>query len=81
MAAPTALCAHWTARVTALRRGLTSAFVPPISGVRARDKERYPRGLTVFREDRLADWIELAAPQLLRPPASRRATRSASPTF
>jgi Fic family protein len=43
------------------RRGLTPAFVPPISVVLARDKDRYLKGLTLFREDRLADWIELFA--------------------
>ena len=43
------------------RRGLTPAFVPPISVVLARDKDRYLRGLTLFREDGLADWIELFA--------------------
>jgi len=43
------------------RRGLTPAFVPPISVVLARDKERYLRGLTIFREDQLAEWIELFA--------------------
>jgi hypothetical protein len=43
------------------RRGLTPAFVPPGSVVLARDKDRYLNGLTLFREDRLADWIELFA--------------------
>ena len=43
------------------RRGLTPAFVPPISVVLARDKDRYLKGLTLFREDRLAAWIELFA--------------------
>ena len=43
------------------RRGLTPAFVPPISVVLARDKDRYLNGLTRFRENRLADWIELFA--------------------
>jgi Fic family protein len=46
-------------QVVLRRRGLTPAFVPPISVVLARDKDRYLRGLTIFREDRLADWIEL----------------------
>ncbi len=40
------------------RRGLTPSFVPPISVVLARDKDPYLSGLTLFREDRLADWIE-----------------------
>ncbi|MGH2859042.1 MAG: Fic family protein [Solirubrobacteraceae bacterium] len=48
-------------QVVLRRRGLTPAFVPPISIVLARDKDRYLRGLTLFREDRLADWIELFA--------------------
>ncbi len=43
------------------RRGLTPAFVPPISVVLAREKDRYLRGLTVFREDQLPEWIELFA--------------------
>lgn len=43
------------------RRGLTPAFVPPISVVLARDKDRYLRGLTLFREGRVAEWIELFA--------------------
>lgn len=48
-------------QVVLRRRGLTPAFVPPISVVLARDKDRYLTGLTLFREDRLADWIELFA--------------------
>jgi Fic family protein len=48
-------------QVVLRRRGLTPSFVPPISVVLARDKDRYIRGLTEFREDRLADWIELFA--------------------
>ncbi|MBV9464897.1 MAG: Fic family protein [Solirubrobacterales bacterium] len=48
-------------QVVLRRRGLTPAFVPPISVVLAREKDRYLRGLTVFREDRVADWIELFA--------------------
>jgi Fic family protein len=43
------------------RRGLTPAFVPPISVVLARERDRYLRGLTVFREDQLPEWIELFA--------------------
>jgi Fic family protein len=43
------------------RRGLAPAFVPPVSVVLARDKDRYLKGLTLFREDRLAEWIELFA--------------------
>lgn len=48
-------------QVVLRRRGLTPAFVPPISVVLARDRDRYLKGLTLFREDRLADWIELFA--------------------
>lgn len=48
-------------QVVLRRRGLTPAFVPPISVVLARDKDRYLKGLTLFREDRVADWIELFA--------------------
>lgn len=40
------------------RRGVTPAFVPPTSVVLARDKDRYLDGLTHFREDRVAEWIE-----------------------
>jgi Fic family protein len=48
-------------QVVLRRRGLTPAFVPPISVVLAREKDRYLNGLTLFREDRLAEWIELFA--------------------
>jgi Fic family protein len=48
-------------QVVLRRRGMTPAFVPPISVVLARDKDRYLNGLTLFREGRLADWIELFA--------------------
>lgn len=48
-------------QVVLRRRGLTPAFVPPISVVLARDRDRYLSGLTLFREDRLAEWIELFA--------------------
>lgn len=48
-------------QVVLRRRGLTPAFVPPISVVLARDKDRYLRGLTLFRQDRLAEWIEIFA--------------------
>ena len=48
-------------QVVLRRRGLAPAFVPPISVVLARDMDRYLKGLTLFREDRLADWIELFA--------------------
>jgi Fic family protein len=48
-------------QVVLRRRGVTPAFVPPISVVLARDKGRYLKGLTLFREGRLAEWIELFA--------------------
>ncbi|MDO8189122.1 Fic family protein [Conexibacter sp. JD483] len=48
-------------QVVLRRRGLTPAFVPPISVVLARDKDRYLRGLTAFREDRVSEWVELFA--------------------
>jgi Fic family protein len=41
------------------RRGLAPAYVPPISVVLARDKERYIKGLTAYRDDRVQDWIEV----------------------
>lgn len=40
------------------RRGVAPIFVPPISVVIARQRERYIRGLALFRVDRLAEWIE-----------------------
>lgn len=40
------------------RRGLAQSFVPPVSVVLARDRGRYIKGLTLFREDRIAEWIE-----------------------
>jgi Fic family protein len=40
------------------RRALAPAFVPPISVVFARRKDEYIRGLTAFRQDDLAGWIE-----------------------
>jgi Fic family protein len=40
------------------RRGLAPTFVPPISVVLARDKEQYIEGLTMFREDRIPEWLE-----------------------
>jgi len=43
------------------RRGLAPAFVPPISVIFAREKERYISGLTLFREDRLPEWLEIFA--------------------
>lgn len=43
------------------RRGLTPAFVPPVSVVLARRRDRYIEGLTRFREDRIAEWVEIFA--------------------
>ena len=48
------------------RRGLAPTFVPPLSVVLAHDKERYIGGLTVYREDRLAEWIEIFASASVR---------------
>ena len=41
------------------RRGLAPAFVPPISVLLAQDKSQYIKGLTLFREDRVSEWIEI----------------------
>lgn len=41
------------------RRGLAPAYIPPISVVLARGKEKYIAGLTAYREDRVAQWIEI----------------------
>ena len=43
------------------RRGLAPAFVPLISVVLARDKERYIRGLGLFREGSIGEWVEIFA--------------------
>jgi Fic family protein len=43
------------------RRALAQAFVPPISAVLAREKARYVSGLTLFREDRIPEWLEIFA--------------------
>jgi Fic family protein len=48
------------------RRGLTPSFVPPISVVFARRKDVYIHGLTRFREDELAEWIESFAASALQ---------------
>jgi Fic family protein len=63
-------------QVVLRRRGLTPSFVPPISVILARDKDRYLRGLTVFREDGLTEWIELFAAATAE--AANLATRYAS---
>lgn len=41
------------------RRGLAPAFVPPVSVILAREKDRYLRGLTLFQEDRIGEWLEI----------------------
>jgi Fic family protein len=46
------------AQVILRRRGLAPAYVPPISVVLARDKGRYIKGLTAYREGRVQHWIE-----------------------
>jgi len=40
------------------RRGMATAYVPPISLVLATQRERYVRGLTEFRSGDVASWIE-----------------------
>ena len=41
--------------------GLAPTFVPPISVALAQAKERYIRGLTLFREDEMDAWLEIFA--------------------
>jgi Fic family protein len=43
------------------RRGIAPRFVPPISVVFARQRERYIEALVRFREDGIAEWIEAFA--------------------
>lgn len=43
------------------RRGLAPQFVPPISVVLAEGKDRYIKGLTRYRDDRLGEWLEMFA--------------------
>lgn len=43
------------------RRGLAPQFVPPISVVLAEDKDRYIKGLTHYRDDRIGEWLEMFA--------------------
>lgn len=45
-------------QVVLRRRGLAPSYVPPISIVLANAKDRYIAGLTDFREDRVAEWVE-----------------------
>lgn len=58
------------------RRGLAPNFVPPISVMLARHRERYIEGLRLFREDRVADWIRVFAEETAA--AARLATRYTS---
>lgn len=43
------------------RRGLAPTFVPPISVILAQEKESYIEGLTLFRQDRIPEWLEIFA--------------------
>lgn len=43
------------------RRGLAPSYVPPVSVILARDKERYIAGLTDYREGRVTAWVETFA--------------------
>ena len=43
------------------RRGLAPQFVPPISVVLSQDRERYIGGLTLFRNDDVAEWVSIFA--------------------
>jgi len=43
------------------RRRLAPNFVPPVSVILAREKARYIEGLTLFREDRIPEWLETFA--------------------
>ena len=43
------------------RRGLAEVFVPPISVVFARDRDRYIGGLTAYRDGEVDRWIETFA--------------------
>lgn len=40
------------------RRGLAPAYVPPISVVLAKNRDRYIDGLAAFRKDRVSQWLE-----------------------
>lgn len=62
------------------RRGLAPAFVPPVSVILAGEKDRYIQGLTQFREDFIAEWVEVFAVSAKRAAdlATRYAERVAS---
>jgi Fic family protein len=48
------------------RRGIAPSYVPPISVVLAARRERYIEGLTLYREDKLDEWIEQFAASAAR---------------
>jgi Fic family protein len=48
------------------RRGLTPAYVPPISVVFARDRDRYIDGLTAYRDGEVDRWVEQFAVAAIR---------------
>ena len=58
------------------RRGLAPRYVPPVSLVLAADAQAYVSGLTAYRKDRSADWIDLFARAIGR--AAEKATDLAS---
>ncbi len=58
------------------RRGLAPRYVPPVSLVLAADARAYVSGLTAYREDRFADWIDLFARAIRR--SAEKATDLAS---
>lgn len=43
------------------RRGLAPTFVPPISVILAREKQRYIEGLNLFRADHIPEWLAIFA--------------------
>lgn len=43
------------------RRGLAPSYVPPISVMLARHRQRYIDGLTAYRADRVGEWLEVFA--------------------
>jgi Fic family protein len=58
------------------RRGLAPRYVPPVSLVLAADATAYVSGLTAYREDRSAEWIDIFATAIGR--AAGKATDLAS---
>lgn len=48
------------------RRAMTPRFVPPISVVFSRNRDRYIAGLTRFRSDEFVGWIEQFATAMIR---------------